>query len=100
MATLPEGALMQRAAAGLASAVLEMLGRAYGSHVLLLVGAGALILLVAWLPMLLRRLPLSLPMSRLLMSVLRAALLLVVSGVNALRGYAPPVPGSSMMPML
>ena len=40
MATLPEGVLMQRAAAGLASAVLEMLGRAYGAHVLLLVGSG------------------------------------------------------------
>ncbi len=31
---------MQRAAAGLANAVLEMLGRAYGAHVLLLVGSG------------------------------------------------------------
>src|SRR5215207_7335923 len=40
MASLPEGALMQRAAAGLASAVLELLGRAYGVHVLLLVGSG------------------------------------------------------------
>ena len=40
MATLPEGALMQRAAAGLASAVLDLLGRAYGSTVVLLVGAG------------------------------------------------------------
>ena len=40
MRTLPEGALMQRAAAGLANAVLEMLGRAYGAHVLLLVGSG------------------------------------------------------------
>ena len=40
MATLPEGALMQRAAAGLAAAVLDLLGRAYGAHVLLLVGSG------------------------------------------------------------
>ena len=40
MATLPEGALMQRAAAGLASAVLDLLGRAYGSTVVLLVGGG------------------------------------------------------------
>ena len=40
MATLPEGALMQRAAAGLASAVLDLLGRAYGRRVLLLVGRG------------------------------------------------------------
>jgi hydroxyethylthiazole kinase-like uncharacterized protein yjeF len=40
MGRLPDGALMQRAAAGLASAVLEMLGRAYGSHVVLLVGSG------------------------------------------------------------
>ena len=40
MSTLPKGALMQRAAAGLASAVLELLGRAYGAHVLLLVGSG------------------------------------------------------------
>src|SRR3954451_14584233 len=40
MATLPEGALMQRAAAGLAAAVLDLLGRAYGAHVVLLVGGG------------------------------------------------------------
>jgi hydroxyethylthiazole kinase-like uncharacterized protein yjeF len=40
MARLPEGALMQRAATGLASAVLELLGTAYGRHVVLLVGAG------------------------------------------------------------
>jgi hydroxyethylthiazole kinase-like uncharacterized protein yjeF len=40
METLPEGALMQRAAAGLANAVLELLGSAYGRHVVLLVGAG------------------------------------------------------------
>ena len=40
MATLPEGALMQRAATGLAHAVLELLGHAYGARVLLLVGSG------------------------------------------------------------
>ncbi len=40
MAALPDGALMQRAAAGLAHAVLEYLGSAYGSRVLLLVGSG------------------------------------------------------------
>ncbi len=40
LARLPEGALMQRAAAGLAYAVIELLGRAYGARVLLLVGAG------------------------------------------------------------
>ena len=40
MARLPEGALMQRAAAGLAYAVIDLLGRAYGARVLLLVGSG------------------------------------------------------------
>jgi hydroxyethylthiazole kinase-like uncharacterized protein yjeF len=40
MARLPEGALMQRAAAGLATAVVELLGSAYGRRVLLLVGSG------------------------------------------------------------
>jgi ADP-dependent NAD(P)H-hydrate dehydratase / NAD(P)H-hydrate epimerase len=44
MATLPEGALMQRAAHGLAHAVLDLLGAgasgAYGRRVLLLVGSG------------------------------------------------------------
>lgn len=40
MATLPEGALMQRAAAGLAYAVIDLLGSAYGRRVLLLVGGG------------------------------------------------------------
>src|SRR3954451_2981076 len=40
MATLPEGALMQRAAAGLAAAVGDFLGSAYGRRVLLLVGSG------------------------------------------------------------
>ena len=39
-ARLPEGALMQRAATGLAHAVLELLGRGYGARVLLLVGSG------------------------------------------------------------
>ena len=40
MARLPDGALMQRAAAGLAHAVLDLLGRGYGARVLLLVGSG------------------------------------------------------------
>jgi len=40
MARLPEGALMQRAAYGLAYAVLDLLGTAYGRRVLLLVGSG------------------------------------------------------------
>ncbi|MFG3100304.1 NAD(P)H-hydrate dehydratase [Streptomyces sp. NPDC048182] len=45
MARLPDGALMQRAAAGLAAACTELLGRVagrvYGSRVVLLVGSGA-----------------------------------------------------------
>lgn len=40
LARLPEGALMQRAAAGLAYAVLDLLGGGYGRRVLLLVGSG------------------------------------------------------------
>lgn len=40
MARLPAGALMQRAAAGLAYAVLDLLGGGYGRRVLLLVGSG------------------------------------------------------------
>ncbi len=40
MATVPEGALMQRAAHGLAHAVLDLLGGGYGRRVLLLVGPG------------------------------------------------------------
>ncbi len=40
MARLPEGALMQRAATGLAYAVLDVLGQAYGARVTLLVGGG------------------------------------------------------------
>ena len=40
MAQLPDGALMQQAAAGLAAAVLDLLGSGYGRRVLLLVGAG------------------------------------------------------------
>jgi hydroxyethylthiazole kinase-like uncharacterized protein yjeF len=40
MARLPDGALMQRAAAGLATAVTDLLGGAYGRRVLLLVGPG------------------------------------------------------------
>ncbi len=40
MAALPEGTLMQRAATGLAHAVLDFLGGGYGARALLLVGAG------------------------------------------------------------
>ncbi|WP_434595138.1 NAD(P)H-hydrate dehydratase [Streptomyces sp. A5-4] len=40
MARLPEGALMQRAAAGLAAACAGLLGRVYGARVVLLVGSG------------------------------------------------------------
>ncbi|MFD5077574.1 NAD(P)H-hydrate dehydratase [Streptomyces sp. NPDC058371] len=40
MARLPEGALMQRAAAGLAAACAQLLGRVYASRVVLLVGSG------------------------------------------------------------
>ncbi|MFG3046539.1 NAD(P)H-hydrate dehydratase [Streptomyces sp. NPDC048241] len=40
MARLPEGTLMRRAAAGLATACGEFLGRTYGSRVVLLVGSG------------------------------------------------------------
>ena len=40
MADLPPGTLMQRAAAGLAHAVLDLLGGGYGARVLLLVGPG------------------------------------------------------------
>ncbi|HET7067295.1 MAG TPA: bifunctional ADP-dependent NAD(P)H-hydrate dehydratase/NAD(P)H-hydrate epimerase [Nocardioides sp.] len=40
LATVPEGALMQRAAAGLAASVIDLLGGAYGRKVLLLVGSG------------------------------------------------------------
>ncbi|MFF8405786.1 NAD(P)H-hydrate dehydratase [Streptomyces sp. NPDC014846] len=40
MARLPEGALMQRAAAGLTAACADLLGRVYGSRVVLLVGSG------------------------------------------------------------
>jgi hydroxyethylthiazole kinase-like uncharacterized protein yjeF len=40
MAQLPAGALMQQAAAGLAAAVLDLLGGGYGRRVVLLVGAG------------------------------------------------------------
>ncbi|OLE28061.1 MAG: hypothetical protein AUG44_08470 [Actinobacteria bacterium 13_1_20CM_3_71_11] len=40
MARLPEGTLMQRAAAGLAARCVRLLGGAYGARVLLLVGAG------------------------------------------------------------
>ncbi|MFG2649958.1 NAD(P)H-hydrate dehydratase [Streptomyces sp. NPDC048436] len=40
MAGVPEGALMQRAAAGLAVVCAEILGKVYGSRVVLLVGSG------------------------------------------------------------
>lgn len=40
MATLPDGALMQRAAAGLATVCIEVLGEVYGSRVVALVGSG------------------------------------------------------------
>ena len=40
MAAVPEGALMQRAAAGLAAQCTALLGRVYGAPVALLVGAG------------------------------------------------------------
>jgi hydroxyethylthiazole kinase-like uncharacterized protein yjeF len=40
MAALPDGTLMQRAAAGLATSVIDLLGGAYGRRVLLLVGSG------------------------------------------------------------
>ncbi len=40
MSRLPDGALMQRAAAGLAAAVGDLLGGGYGRRVLLLVGSG------------------------------------------------------------
>lgn len=40
MARLPEGALMQRAAAGLAVACAQLMGRVYGTRVVLLVGSG------------------------------------------------------------
>ncbi|MBP5937518.1 bifunctional ADP-dependent NAD(P)H-hydrate dehydratase/NAD(P)H-hydrate epimerase [Streptomyces acidiscabies] len=40
MARVPEGALMQRAAAGLAVACGELMGRVYGRRVVLLVGSG------------------------------------------------------------
>ncbi len=40
MAVLPDGALMQRAAAGLASVCATLLGRTYGSRVVVLTGSG------------------------------------------------------------
>ncbi|MFI2643172.1 NAD(P)H-hydrate dehydratase [Streptomyces sp. NPDC018610] len=40
MARLPDGALMQRAAAGLAATCADLLGRVYGRRVVLLVGSG------------------------------------------------------------
>lgn len=41
MATLPEGTLMQRAAAGLAAVCAELLGRTYGARILVLAGSGS-----------------------------------------------------------
>jgi hydroxyethylthiazole kinase-like uncharacterized protein yjeF len=40
MATVPDGALMQRAAAGLAAICVRLLGRVYGSRVVVLAGTG------------------------------------------------------------
>ena len=40
MSRLPEGALMQRAATGLAVAIADLVGRVYATRVLLLVGGG------------------------------------------------------------
>src|SRR5215472_2110796 len=40
MATVPDGTLMQRAAAGLAAACVRLLGRVYGSRVIVLSGTG------------------------------------------------------------
>ncbi|MGH3326208.1 MAG: NAD(P)H-hydrate epimerase, partial [Streptomycetales bacterium] len=40
MARLPEGTLMQRAAAGLAATCARLLPRVYGARVVLLVGSG------------------------------------------------------------
>ncbi|KUN98902.1 bifunctional ADP-dependent NAD(P)H-hydrate dehydratase/NAD(P)H-hydrate epimerase [Streptomyces caeruleatus] len=40
MARLPDGTLMQRAAAGLAAACADLLGRVYGRRIALLVGSG------------------------------------------------------------
>jgi hydroxyethylthiazole kinase-like uncharacterized protein yjeF len=40
MARVPEGALMQRAAAGLAAACAELLGKVYGARVTVLAGSG------------------------------------------------------------
>ncbi|MFB8775900.1 NAD(P)H-hydrate dehydratase [Streptomyces broussonetiae] len=40
MARLPEGTLMQRAAAGLAAACADLLGRVYGKRVVVLAGSG------------------------------------------------------------
>ncbi len=40
MAALPAGALMQRAAAGLAAACVDLLGRVYGARVVVLAGSG------------------------------------------------------------
>ena len=59
MARLPEGTLMQRAAAGLAAAVVDFLGSAYGRRVLLLAsgleGSGGGAAVAAWMLEALRR---------------------------------------------
>ena len=41
MATVADGALMQRAAAGLAAACVSLLGQVYGARVLVLAGSGS-----------------------------------------------------------
>jgi ADP-dependent NAD(P)H-hydrate dehydratase / NAD(P)H-hydrate epimerase len=40
LAQLPDGSLMQRAAMGLATTCMDVLGRVYGAHVVVLVGSG------------------------------------------------------------
>ncbi|MHB1595795.1 MAG: NAD(P)H-hydrate epimerase, partial [Streptosporangiaceae bacterium] len=40
MALVPDGALMRRAAAGLAAVCVRVLGRVYGARVVVLAGAG------------------------------------------------------------
>ena len=40
MATVPSGALMQRAASGLAAACADLLGGGYGRRILVLAGSG------------------------------------------------------------
>ncbi|HYK32502.1 MAG TPA: NAD(P)H-hydrate epimerase, partial [Streptosporangiaceae bacterium] len=40
MATVPDGTLMQRAAAGLAATCVRLIGRVYGSRMIVLAGTG------------------------------------------------------------